>query len=173
MRPPSTAVPPRNVPLRVDGAYRTQAPVMRAMRTLSKHGGGMPVDGCHVLCRPMSVATKITTGGRLEVPTPWFVVSSVRRSIGAAGRPLDTRSRGPAAGIGPEPVGTDAAIVAAFHEAGERRLTTARLHQALTDHGYSRRGFAHLIRKSPILRRVGYGRYELRRAHVTEPPEAP
>jgi len=66
-------------------------------------------------------------------------------------------------GVPPEPIGTDAVIVAAFREARKRQLTTAQLRQALTNHGYSTPGLAHLIRTTPMLCRIGYGRYELRR----------
>jgi len=67
-------------------------------------------------------------------------------------------------GVRPEPAGTDAVIVAAFREARRRLLTTAQLRQALTSHGYSTPGLAHLIRTTPMLRRIEYGRYELRPA---------
>jgi len=69
-------------------------------------------------------------------------------------------------GVPPEPARTDAAMVAAFRAARTREVTTAQLHHGLAAAGFSRPGFSLLIKRSPILRRVGYGRYTLRAAHA-------
>ncbi len=66
--------------------------------------------------------------------------------------------------VAPEPARTDAAMVAAFRAARTREMTTAQLHDGLAAAGFSRPGFAHLLKTSPILQRVGYGRYRLRAA---------
>jgi hypothetical protein len=67
-------------------------------------------------------------------------------------------------GVPPVPARTDAAMVAAFRAARTREMTTAQLHNGLAAAGFSRAGFSHLLKTSPILRRVGYGRYTLRAA---------
>jgi hypothetical protein len=56
------------------------------------------------------------------------------------------------------PHGVDARVPGA---AGTAELSKGQLRQALIDAGYAETGARHLVRRSPILRRVGWGSYIL------------
>jgi hypothetical protein len=66
-----------------------------------------------------------------------------------------------AAGRGYDAWATDATLARALRRGSE--LTMPQLVQALIDDGYGAGGAKHIVRTAPVLRRMGYNRYRLRR----------
>ncbi len=59
--------------------------------------------------------------------------------------------------------GTDRAMLRAFEQQRVDELPVSALYAALRAAGYGGKGAAHLVQMCPVLRRMGYGRYEVRR----------